>query len=287
MKEEIVQRFHNAYIKADSKELDALWENYAPKSLVKFFPAKYTEQGINYFCESINNKTLWLSSPRLFNDPFDGLINYDYTSEIEAKIQSLFQPLLEQCTPKKPGYDDIFKKKLSECFLEYDKEMNECNRRLESQMFIACFSEKESIYSSRMWGHYANHHAGVCAEYDWDTVVNASPFGCIPIKYTDTYEYFSNPTNKDEKNIDFLKFFTKAKEWEHEKEWRVAQMSNVGENGFNAPIKLPQRIYIGCNASPKLITDVISICLPYGIEIYKMKLQPNSYCLACEKIEIK
>ena len=109
---------------------------------------------------------------------------------------------MEECTPKKPGYDAIFQKKLSECYLQYNKEMNASNRRFESQMFIACFSEKESIYSSRMWGHYANNHAGVCAEYDWDTVVNASPFGCIPIKYTDTYEYFSNPSNKAEETID-------------------------------------------------------------------------------------
>jgi hypothetical protein len=287
VEEQIIQRFHDAYIKADSKELDELWENSAPTSLVKFFPAKYTEQGVNYFCEGISKKTLWLSSPRLFNDPFDGFINYDYTSEIKAKIQTIFRPLLEECTPKKPGYDAIFQKKLAECYLQYNKEMNASNRRFESQMFIACFSEKESIYSSRMWGHYANNHAGVCAEYDWDTVVNASPFGCIPIKYTDTYEYFSNPSNKAEETIDFLKFFTKAKEWEHEKEWRVAQVSNAGGDGFCVPLELPKKVYLGCNSAPKLIADVLGICLSHNIEVYKMKLQPNSYCLTYEKIEIK
>ncbi len=287
MQEQIIQKFHDAYIKADSRELDKLWKNHTPESLVKFYSAKYTEQGVNYFCESISNKSLWLSSPRFFNDPFDCFINFDYTSEIKTKIETLFQPILNQCTPKKPGNEVLFQKKLSECYLYYNEEMNNSIRRLESQMFIACFSEKESIYSSRMWGHYADNHAGVCAEYDWENVKDASPFGCLPIKYTDSYEYFPEPKNKAEETVDFLKFFTKAKEWKYEKEWRVAQMLDCRGDGFNVPLALPKKVYLGCNVSSKLRRDVINICFLQNIEVYQMRMKPNSYLLVCEKIELK
>ena len=52
MDKTIVQKFHNAYIDANSKELDNLWDNYAPKTVLKFISGKYTEQGDNYFLES-------------------------------------------------------------------------------------------------------------------------------------------------------------------------------------------------------------------------------------------
>ena len=96
-----IQKLHDAYTMADFVELNKLWDNDAPKTLVKFFPAKYTERGTNYFLESINTTSLWLSSPRFFNDPFDGLINYDYTSDIQSIIEPLIQPTLEQYIPKK------------------------------------------------------------------------------------------------------------------------------------------------------------------------------------------
>ena len=92
MEEQIIQRFHDAYIKADSKELDALWENSAPKSVVKFFPAKYTEQGVNYFCEGISKKTLWLWS---LQTEYKGTLCENFTLNRFSKQKSRAYPFLE------------------------------------------------------------------------------------------------------------------------------------------------------------------------------------------------
>ena len=81
MEDKIVQEFHNAYINADQKGLDRLWEEETPKSLIKFYSGKYEPNGSNYFLDSISNNTLWLSSPSFFNDPFDCMINVNYNAE--------------------------------------------------------------------------------------------------------------------------------------------------------------------------------------------------------------
>ena len=72
-----IQMFHDAYIKADSTELDRLWNEEAPSSFIKFYPARYDGE-INYFLDNLRSDKLWLSSPRCFNDPFDSVINFDY-----------------------------------------------------------------------------------------------------------------------------------------------------------------------------------------------------------------
>lgn len=281
---ELIQRFHNAYIKADSHTLNNLWQNCVPNSLIKFFPAKYTDQGINYFLESITTRSLWLSSPRNFNDPFDGSINYDYAREVKEKSENLFSPLLKQCVLKNPVDNALFKRKLAEIYSKYNNEMNETNRRIEKQIFIACFTEKENIYSSRMWGHYANNHCGVCAEYSWENVKNASEFACLPVKYTDTYEYISFPVSNSDGVINFMKFYTKAEEWEYEKEWRVVKKVDYETDGFCVPFELPRKVYLGCRASRKLVADVINICEINNIEVYQMKTKSNSYSLIFEKL---
>ena len=163
--------------------------------------------------------------------------------------------------------------------------MNSSNREWERKMFIACFAEKDTITSSRMWGHYANNHMGICAEYDWADVRDASPFACLPVKYTNTYEYIPNPTSDRDGTKNFMKFYTKAEEWEYEKEWRVAQQLDCKCNGVSVPFNLPRKVYLGCRISEKLKNDVVSICALNNIEVYQMRIKPNSYSLEFDKIE--
>ena len=286
MEEKTVQEFHNAYIKADKNSLDRLWNEAAPRSLVKFYSGKYETNGTNYLLDSISNNTVWLSSPRFFNDPFDCVINIDYNLEAEKISQRIlknrFGEDVAQCLLSYDGSAEVLSQ-----IAEYLKKQNEGRLLyLENSIYVTCFSEKDNLKSLRMWAHYANNHSGVCVEYDFNTVNSVSPFACIPVKYTDTYEYLLNTNDISEDVANYMKFFTKAKEWEHEKEWRVAEKNEIlNIKGYSVSISLPVAVYLGCKVSPKLKKDVISMCNGKNIPIYQMKMNSGTFQLRYDLVK--
>ena len=276
MEDEKVQEFHNAYINANKEGLDRLWNEETPKSLIKFYSGKYEPDGSNYLLDSISNNTLWLSSPRFFNDPFDCVINVNYDAEAEnISRQFLNEHFDDEVANFLLSYDGI--KEAVGNVAKYLKEENEGRHLyLEKSIYVACFSESDNLLSSRMWAHYANNHSGVCVEYDFDAVKNASPFGCIPVRYADDYRYLLNTNNISEDVANYLQFFTKSKEWKNEKEWRVAEQNDrLNMIGYNVPISSPVAVYLGCKASEKLKKDVMSAC--ENIPIYQMRKIPGTF----------
>ncbi len=276
MEDKKVQEFHNAYINADKEGLEKLWEKGTPKSLIKFYSGKYEPNGSNYLLDSISNNTLWLSSPRFFNDPFDCIINVNYNAEAENISRKFLSERFG---------DDVAKcllsygtsKEVLENIANYLKAENEGRHLyLEKSIFVACLSEKDNLKSSRMWAHYANNHSGVCVEYDFDAVKNTSPFGCIPVRYTDDYRYLLNTNNISEDVANYMQFFTKAKEWEYEAEWRVAEQNkHLNMMGYNVPISSPIAVYLGCKVSKKLKKDVVTTCK--NIPVYQMGMIPGTF----------
>ena len=180
---------------------------------------------------------------------------------------------------------EVAKKSITELATKYHKELTEKNRKFENSIYVTCFSEKENLYSLRMWGHYEANHTGVCAEYDFPTVNNTSHFGCIPIKYTDSYENLPYTNNVREDSSNFLKFFNKTSEWKCEKEWRVARQADEDvKNGFNISFSKPQRIYMGCKISDELKNELIHICEERRIEVLQTNMIRNSFTLTFEKV---
>ena len=287
MEEKIVCEFHEAYIKADRKKLDTLWKESTPSTLIKFHPGKYEPNGENFLLDSISNKTLWLSSPKFFNDPFDCVINVNYYSEAERIRRNYLKKYFDDdnIVEYLLSFDESEKGLLK--FAESLKELNEdINSYFENSIYVSSFSEFDNLKSIRMWAHYANNHSGVCLEYDFNAVKNASLFGCIPVKYTNDYHYLLDANDVFENVANYLKFFTKAKEWEHEREWRVAQKNEtINMNGYKVAFALPISIYLGCKVSDKLKDDVMSICKDKGISLYQMKMNPGSFDIYPEMIE--
>lgn len=286
MEQSKVIEFHNAYIKGNSKELDRLWKEEAPATLIKFYPGKYETDGRNYFLDNLNNRALWLSSPALFNDPFDSVINFNYEKECVAISTNLLQVLVGKETAEEILNSDMGKKTLDRIISEFENKFSDVHKKIEKSMYSTCFSEVENLMSLRMWSYYANNHSGVCVEYEFDKVNKVCEFGCIPIKYTNLYEYFINPNDISEGVCNFIKLYTKSSEWEYEKEWRVScQIEKDKWPGFNIPFSFPQKIYFGCRAKEKLKNDVLALCENEKVEIYQMKLKPGSFFLDYDRMK--
>ena len=89
-----------------------------------------------------------------------------------------------------------------------------CRKRM-SDDGITCFSEDP--LAILMWAYYADRHTGVCLEFDTEVV---SWIGAArQVQYTENYPDLSFLRPDWDRTFSKL-ILTKAKEWEHEKEWR-------------------------------------------------------------------
>lgn len=287
MDSEKVKDFHNAYISGDDKKLDKLWKQVAPKTLVKFFSATYMPNGENYSLKSLEDKTLWLSSPKYFNDPLDCAINLDYNKECLELSYTILSSVVGSEEADRILNSDIGKQKLLGIGDKVPLGFFETHKKMQDSIFVSCFTEFDNVYSLTMWAHYAQNHKGFCAEYDFCDVKNTVEFGCIPIKYTNDYRYnlYATSVNEGVKNtLNYV--FTKALEWQSEREWRLAKYNyeSIDIKGFKVPFVLPKRIFLGCRVSDKLKEDIIRFCKAEEIELYQMKLKPGTYSIFADKL---
>ena len=126
-----------------------------------------------------------------------------------------------------------------------------------------------------MWGHYGQSHTGICVEYAPIIGIAARErVAPLSIEYvvqrpTVTYiELLEHSALAKNENIDG--FFdldraqrtfnnilmTKPKDWEYEREWRIANVSDDKVGYFPVLALEPSAILIGANHSPATLNTV-------------------------------
>lgn len=286
MNNKTIDEFHKTFKESNVAELETLWDNIAPKTLIKFYPARYSPDGSNYSLDTIVNEKLWVSSPKLFNDPFDSAININYSLELVNMATEVMKEVFGEQKTDELMNTPVFKAAVRQASKKVSKELSKRNFEIEQGVFVSCFSEKANINSVCMWAHYANNHSGFCAEYDFEDIKNAGDYGCLPVKYTDKYILNDNPATIEE-SIEFLLnlVFTKAKTWKGEKEWRIVRLPEETMNdGYVIDFALPKKIYLGCKAKERLKKDLCTFCCEKNIPVYQMKLKPGSFSMMKQKV---
>lgn len=287
MESTIAKLFHDAYLIPDQAELDRLWNEETPKRLIKFFPAQYSANNINYSLDCVLNNKVWMSSPKKFNDPFDCILNLDYTQEMEKMVGRYLDILATKPNFEQMKEAGLLPEIMGIPLVESMCMLLEYKHDLEETMYVSCFSEIENLNSLRMWAHYANNHKGICVEYDFQDVNNACSFGCIPIVYSDVHPFKDFFFEKKVHN--FVNFvYVKSAEWKYEKEWRISQRIDLSEgDGFKADLATPKAIYLGCKAEARLEKEVSDFCKEKKIPLFKMERIPYRYALQAVELVTK
>lgn len=280
-------QFHKAYIKADMDKLKYILSEDLPRSLIKFCNGSYNkEDGSNYYLDTLRNNTLWLSSPREFNDPFDCALNIDYKKEMGTELSYILTSLFGEEEANKLCSTRETDTLLSAKADEVREALKERDNSIINNVFVSCFSEVVNLLSLRMWGHYANSHRGFCMEYDFGEMNRIFKEGVIPILYDDTY--WRNDKCKSEEECREFRLqctFTKSLEWEYEKEWRMLKTdeSATGRAGCTIPFLKPEKVYMGCKIEDGLKEDLKTICAEQGIVLYQMRMKPGTFKLEYER----
>lgn len=151
-----------------------------------------------YVLSSLRHGYITMTTPLLFNDPYDSLLFVDRERVRGAQKTCPPKKLLEYIIAKKRGetveknseieeldtYEQFLNsdisalKKLSLCsWEELEQNTSELikvtTKTLQNSFRVCCFSE--CCTSPLMWSHYADLGRGICIEYDM-------PLGCIDMK---------------------------------------------------------------------------------------------------------
>lgn len=245
------------------KSLYKISRLYLPNILYKYYSLSDDKDLNKIKINTIENKKIYLSDIKDFNDPFDGKGFY-YRPEQLVDIERL----------------------------------SACNGRLIDDFcsYVKCTSlTSNDVHSMPMWAHYGSNHKGFCVSYDIEnpdnTMLKSMSF---PVQYIDervditTYmkKFAININNAidnqsalgrkeiliDDASILYMMlFFINLKHitWSYEKEFRCTIASNApGAPFVNAT---PNEIYIGMDCDSNYASELKSIANTMGIPVYKMQ----------------
>lgn len=272
----------------------------------------------------IASKSLRWSSPLLFNDPFDvpREATLGFTSEelAQATVDEFVSALEGPGSIKSPQRALLAKLFRSDtdptrrrAVIEYVRgAVGEMATRsaasLEAfraawdhyvpELRILCLSEVNDC--APMWSHYSANHRGVVLKFVASDELDSSLLLAQPVVYQDAPPKL--PPKEEwarwfvrEEEIDWQEFFreyyyTKAKPWSYEREWRVISYAPneaglYSDRGFH-PHELVG-VFLGCEVSEANASDLVS-ALSHGfehVEAYRARLDPRNRSIVFYRIE--
>lgn len=195
-----------------------------PTSHTKYSPVAYRFRSCSkYLFDDLRNQTIGLTSPSLFNDPFDcpiiELLNND--EDTSAIIRQAYQDCLKiacfSSNTKLPYFDEKKQERIQEekqrgSMPEYTNEL--------------------------MWAHYADFHKGVCIKYHFPNSLTQLADGedgvmCYFKDVSYSSQDLSLYSRKDSINL-YDAFFLKGEKWMYENELRLLFFDITGKPGFHS-----------------------------------------------------
>jgi len=176
------------------------------------------------------NKRIWIAKPDSLNDPLDCKIKFALPG-INSDAFSRYLNRIDWASGNRQNDYETFLEGLQK-FIE--KDINNFG--------VFCMSQINN--DILMWSHYANKHKGFCIGFVRES---DNLLGDIsktqPVEYECNYPEV-NPLDGDG-NYDYSIFnkmlFTKAKNWEYEKEWRLVY--DEGDKEEPLPVDISSIIF--------------------------------------------
>lgn len=250
---------------------------------------------IKYIKTAIKEKTIYLSHPSTFNDPFDGgfMVTTNSINKMACSLSTFYkmvgrflnpseiQKLIELKQSNSDTPIDI--ESIIQHIVEPEKQyqintmiyiafqMNQFNSTgkqsiepyFDSKIKIFCFSKTRESFP--MWAHYADNHKGVCLEYDVKDIkltefCDIPNYALTPVIYTDNF-ITDDITN-------YMAHFYKSNQWSYEKEVRiVCQMEG---NSLKFPYL--KAVNLGVNMPKKLKEELIDFCLDNSVDVRNVEI---------------
>lgn len=188
---------------------------------------------------------LWLSSPIDFNDPFDMSANMtvsDDPRERRERVKTLLKEMGLRYSEREKRVKKFNRKPVDELtdFLasSYRKNIEE----------VGIFSFSADPKNILMWSHYAQHHTGICIQFE---LARDFPMLCsaVSVDYSSVYPEITWG-KKNYRDMFAKTVLNKHEGWRYEKEYRIVR---PGEAHTYLPIN-PQAV-VGIITGCRMLSD--------------------------------
>ncbi|MFE0554766.1 DUF2971 domain-containing protein [Paenibacillus sp. NPDC058910] len=276
-----------------------------------------------YSLENFINDEVRVTSANNFNDPFDCAHTLDFkkfvdqrmrqgllneiptiirTHKLEYSIDEVINNLrdkpfmeilkfglsLDPAVNQDPGALDQFAITIEKTIEDvHYKKLIAIIDRVQRSTYVCCFSEVND--STLMWSHYAENHSGFCLEYDFkqcgrkDILTRALQPVIYSNELFDMTPYFNTP-GRYNNLVSTFSAISKSKEWEYEREWRLAFPIGEDFKPFNRHVPKPKGVYLGAKIKPDIKEKLMKIAEKKDINVFQMRLGNTNFQLTKEQI---
>lgn len=179
------------------------------------------------YVETFEARSLYVSDPKKFNDPFDCWAYIDSGSISSEEYSSFLRQFSK-------GMNNVFNEgDIAKMTRDYELKGNgssflgklrDAFRSVSETLGVLCFSSEWDQFL--MWSHYAKSHTGICVGYKREEFrISGGSENPLPVQYKNPaihlQEMYHDPgcLVTDETATAFL--HTKIQDWEYEREWRL------------------------------------------------------------------
>jgi hypothetical protein len=224
-----------------------------------------------------------------FNDPWDCRPSF-YVPEDECGLRRLVEFMQSASERHTPKVGPEYRKARAEQYLSNPEQLRQDLASTSAVMWeqmnrryrLYCLTTRPDC--PLMWGHYADHHRGICLEFNARTTDLCA---AIQVNYNTEYPQFSLADDAD-----ISPFHSKSADWSYEQEYRlIAQEAGeafdsktlMTHDGF---YQLPEgsllSIIVGTHAPETTWSEIAEIARPTGITVRRATRVPNRYALTID-----
>jgi hypothetical protein len=257
----------------------------------RYEPLGLDVQRRNWTLDILRDSQFFISSPTVFNDPFDCQLPFKITDEgidyhIQETLAARFHDnptlnLAEEFAEKNEARKLLRSEKGKEYF---EREIYRKNLE-RSGVKSFCGKEGGEKHNTMMWAHYASNHNGICLVFVTDSPVFR---GVRKVDYREKFVPVPMHVPGDEPTKMFqLAFFQKASYWKYEDERRIVFQDGANKYyPFDRASLVEVQFGLGTPQSDiDLVTQILKEKKYPGVNTYKMKKSQTEYRLEPEPIE--
>ncbi|WP_168798636.1 DUF2971 domain-containing protein [Herbaspirillum sp. ST 5-3] len=217
--------------------------------------------------ETLRSRTIYLSSPAAFNDPWDCRPWFDLEALEDPKIRDQTIDWFMKIgirTKAADAHEMRQKPSLLRSIVEQCAEgiWNDIDEKYR----VYCLTPKDD--DLLMWSHYADSHRGICLQFDTHPYPICSAF---EVSYNDTLPV--SHISESSEDFGFKALLVKAIAWKYENEFRVIAL-DASRQVKDLPVTQNNRLHIGDDS---LVGIIVGCQCPYADEIIDIvgRYQPS------------
>lgn len=256
----------------------------APHHLYKYTGFDESSQdSIRRLEDVVLRSTIYLSSPRDFNDPFDMSAFFDFSGTPQEKRERI-KAILKRLKPEL-GYVKR-EQEITRSLSEPEQLINSAESAFQQQI------DKAGVYCLTsdprhilMWSHYARNHKGLCFQFSVPSDIYTF---CAAMRMDYSEEYpVVRWINDDHRELQQM-ILRKSKLWKYEDEYRIVSIGNAGRHLKFRPQALSAIIF-GCNCADSTRQAVIEMLRRRQVDappprLFQAEKHPKNYELLLKRV---